>query len=69
MTGMTAGPDANYVSPGDDRIVAATTIVGGGEAASVSSWLSALAAGTDFVYICAFPGRWSVIKGTFTVEG
>ena len=39
--GMSAGPGANYL-PDDDRIVAATKIVGGGESASVTFSLSNL---------------------------
>ncbi|MEM1174199.1 MAG: azurin [Pseudomonadota bacterium] len=65
--GMGAGAAANYV-PEDDRIVAATNIIGGGESTSVTFSLSDLEAGTDYAYVCTFPGHWSVMRGTFTIE-
>lgn len=65
--GMNAGLDANYLPAGDDRIVAATRIVGGGESDSVTFSLGALEAGIEYVYVCTFPGHWSVMRGAFTV--
>lgn len=67
--GINAGLEGNYLPAGDDRIVAATKIIGGGQSDSTSFSLSDLADGTDYVYICTFPGHWSVMKGTFTVGG
>ncbi|MEM6513073.1 MAG: azurin [Pseudomonadota bacterium] len=64
--GMGAGAANNYL-PDDDRIVAATTIIGGGESASVTFSLSDLEAGTEYAYVCTFPGHWSVMRGTFTI--
>lgn len=69
MAGMNAGLEGNYLPAGDDRIVAATNIIGGGESDSVTFSLADLADGTDYVYVCTFPGHWSVMKGTFTVSG
>ena len=69
MAGMSAGLDGNYLPAGDDRIVAATKIIGGGESDSVTFALSDLADGTEYVYVCTFPGHWSLMKGTFTVTG
>ena len=67
MAGMNAGADANYVPGDDDRIIAATDVVGGGESDTVTFSLSDLAEGTDYVYICTFPGHWSIMQGTFAV--
>lgn len=66
--GISAGVDGNYL-PSDDRIIAATSLVGGGESASVSFDASKLKAGTDYVYVCTFPGHWTVMKGTFAITG
>lgn len=66
--GMSAGVEGNYV-PADDRVVAATDLVGGGESASVSFDASKLEAGTDYVYVCTFPGHWTIMKGTFSITG
>lgn len=68
QAGVSAGADADYV-PDDDRVVAATGIVGGGESDSVSFSLDALQDGVTYRYVCTFPGHWMVMQGTFTVSG
>ena len=68
MAGMGAGPEADYL-PDDERIVAATKIIGGGESASVTFSLDALDPDTGYSYVCTFPGHWSVMKGSFTITG
>jgi len=64
---MSAGADNGYV-PDDDRIVAATGIVGGGESDSVSFTLDRLEDGTDYLFVCTFPGHSYVMRGSFTVS-
>lgn len=66
--GMSAGPEANYV-PDDDRIVAATGVVGGGESDSVTFALADLADGVSYRYVCTFPGHSAVMRGSFNVSG
>ena len=66
--GMSVGLDADYL-PDDDRIVAATGIIGGGESDDVAFELDDLTPGTNYVYVCTFPGHWSIMKGTFSVDG
>lgn len=68
QAGQNAGADANYV-PDDDRIIAATSVVGGGESASVTFSLDALQDGVAYRYVCTFPGHWAVMQGTFSVSG
>ncbi len=68
QAGMTAGADAGYV-PDDDRIVAATSVVGGGESDSVTFSLSALQDGVSYRFVCTFPGHSTVMQGSFTVSG
>ncbi|MEO0972375.1 MAG: azurin, partial [Pseudomonadota bacterium] len=63
---MAAGLDANYV-PDDERVIAATKIVGGGEQDTVTFPLKGLEAG-EYAFFCTFPGHWSVMKGTFKVS-
>jgi azurin len=67
QAGMSAGPENDYV-PDDDRIVAATDVIGGGESTSVTFSLDELEDGVDYAYVCTFPGHWSVMRGPFTVE-
>lgn len=61
-----AGLDANYV-PDDERVLASSKIVGGGESDTVDVPVSTLGAG-EYVFFCTFPGHWTVMKGTFTVS-
>lgn len=64
--GMAAGVDGDYVPAGDDRIIAHTSLVGGGETDTVEFSLEALDPG-EYTFYCSFPGHWSVMKGTFRV--
>ena len=66
--GVGVGVEGDYL-PDDDRIVAATAMVGGGETASTSFELAALEGGTSYTYLCTFPGHWTVMQGSFTVTG
>ncbi len=68
QAGMAAGADAGYV-PDDDRIVAATAVVGGGESDSVTFSLDALQDGVTYRFVCTFPGHSAVMQGSFTVSG
>ena len=62
-----AGLENEYL-PDDERIVAATDLVGGGESTSLTFSLADLDASTTYEYICTFPGHWSVMRGTFSIE-
>lgn len=66
--GMSAGIDNDYVKPGDDRVIAHTTVIGGGESTSVTFPVSALSAGEAYTYYCSFPGHWAIMKGTLAVK-
>ena len=67
--GMNAGLEGNYLPPGDERVIAATKILGGGQSDTVTFSLDALETGRSYTYVCTFPGHWTVMKGTFTVTG
>lgn len=62
--GIGAGPDAAYVKAGDERVIAHTGLIGGGESTSVTFDVSKLAAGEDYSFFCSFPGHYSLMKGT-----
>lgn len=57
--------DNEYIPEGTDKVIAKTKIIGGGE--SVTIEFKAPAPGT-YTFICSFPGHFSMMKGTFTVE-
>ena len=62
--GIPAGPEASYVKAGDERVIAYTDLIGGGESTSVTFDVSKLAAGEDYSFFCSFPGHYSMMKGS-----
>ena len=67
--GMKAGADNGYEKPGDERIIAATRLLGGGESDTVKIDVSKLAAGEEYAYFCTFPGHSALMKGTLSIGG
>ena len=65
--GANAGIGAGYLAPGDDRVIAATKLLGGGQSDTVTFALGALEDGKEYIYVCTFPGHWALMIGTFTV--
>ncbi len=57
-----------YLPEGDPRVIAATEMIGGGQASSVTFDVSALTAGGDYMFFCSFPGHYALMKGQFIVE-
>lgn len=66
--GMKAGPAASYVQPNDARVIAHTSVVGGGASTTATFPGSALKAGGDYAFFCTFPGHWAIMKGKLIVE-
>ncbi|PJX26183.1 azurin [Advenella sp. S44] len=60
--GIAAGADSDYVKEGDERVIAHTKLVGGGESDSVKVPVDKLTG--DDVFFCSFPGHSSMMKGT-----
>lgn len=67
QAGQAAGPP-DYVPAGDERVIAMTEVIGGGEEVSVTFDLSRLEAGGDYTYFCSFPGHFVLMNGKFIVE-
>ena len=65
--GQAAGPP-NYVPAGDARVLASTTVIGGGQETSVKFDISKLTAGGDYTYFCSFPGHFVLMNGKLIVE-
>jgi azurin len=63
--GMGAGLAKNYVPDGDQRVIAHTKIIGGGESDSVTFSTAQLKKGGDYSYECTFPGHNALMHGTF----
>ena len=68
QVGQTSGMDNNYVPPGDDRVLAATKIIGGGEETSVTFDPSILTPGGDYTFFCSFPAHYVLMNGKLIVE-
>ena len=66
--GMGAGIDNDYVKPGDDRVIAHTKMIGGGETTSVSFDVSKIKGDGPYEFFCSFPGHSAIMKGTIAVE-
>src|SRR5690606_13106905 len=65
--GMTAGVDNQYLKPGDERVIAFTNLIGGGESTSVTFPVSKLTAGENYSFFCSFPGHYAIMQGTLTL--
>jgi azurin len=63
--GLAAGPGSDYIKSGDDRVIAHTKIIGGGESTSIKFSTSGLTKGGDYSFFCPFPGHHAVMKGKF----
>lgn len=65
--GIKAGAANNYITKGDTRVIAATTLVGGGQKTKVTFPGKKLTAGGDYTFFCSFPGHSTLMKGKLTV--
>jgi azurin len=67
QAGQSAGPP-EYLPANDERVIAATAVIGGGEEVSVTFDMSGLEAGGDYTYFCSFPGHFVLMNGKFILE-
>lgn len=66
--GMSAGAAANYVPADDKRVIAHTSLVGGGASTSATFAGSLLKAGGNYEFFCSFPGHYALMKGKLIVK-
>lgn len=66
--GIAAGMDDDYVKPDDERVLAATEIIGGGESTTITFGLDDLDPAGDYQFVCTFPGHYTLMKGEFRIE-
>lgn len=62
--GAAATASNNFVKEGDERVLAFTKIIGGGEEASLTLDVSKLSADGAYEFFCTFPGHYGLMKGT-----
>ena len=65
--GIASGAAGSYLKAGDARVLASTSLIGGGESTSVTFSVADIAAG-EYTFFCSFPGHWGVMKGTFKLS-
>jgi azurin len=65
QAGLGAGLANNYLAPGDQRVLAHTKVIGGGETTSVTFSAAILRKGGDYSYLCTFPGHSALMHGKF----
>lgn len=66
--GLAAGADNHYIKAGDERVIAFTHLIGGGETVSVTFPVSKLTAGETYTYFCSFPGHIALMQGSLTLQ-
>lgn len=66
--GMSAGLANHYLKANDERVIASTDIIGGGEKTSVSFPVNKLNADTVYTFFCSFPGHWTLMRGTLALK-
>ena len=66
--GMSAGLAAEYVPKGDERVIAFSEVIGGGESTSVSFSTEGLISGGGYTFFCSFPGHSYSMRGSFIVK-
>jgi len=65
--GISAGLEQDYLPADDERILAATEVIGGGESTSISFSIDGLDPQGSYSYFCSFPGHWAAMNGTFRI--
>lgn len=65
--GATAGIGSDYVKAGDERVVAFTKLIGGGEEASVTFDTAKLAKDGAYEFFCSFPGHYAMMNGKIKI--
>jgi azurin len=65
--GMSAGLASEYVPQGDERVIAFSEVIGGGETTSVSFSSERLVVGRGYTFFCSFPGHSYSMRGTLKV--
>jgi len=61
--GLTAGLASGFVPPNDQRVIAATHLVGGGESTTIQFSTAALVPGERYSFFCTSPGHSAVMRG------
>ncbi|WP_249976507.1 azurin [Vreelandella olivaria] len=64
---ITAGADQGYLPPDDERVIAHTDMIGGGESTSVTFDVAKLQEDEEYLFFCSFPGHSMMMRGSVTL--
>lgn len=65
--GQNAGPP-DYLPADDERVIATTDVIGGGEETTITFDISGLDPNGSYMFFCSFPGHFSLMNGEFIIE-
>ena len=65
--GASAGAANDYLKDGDERVIAHSDMVGGGQTTSVTFPVSAIQGDGPYEFFCSFPGHWALMRGSIQV--
>jgi azurin len=65
--GMKTGAAGAYVQASDARVIAHTSLIGGGQKTKITFPGKKLTAGGDYSFFCTFPGHSTLMKGKLVV--
>lgn len=65
--GMQAGLENEYVKPDDERVIAHSPVIGGGEETTINFSIEGLDPGGDYKFFCSFPGHFVIMQGEFRI--
>lgn len=68
QAGQGAGAETDYLPKDDQRIIASTGMVGGGESNTTSLDLERLEQGGEYTFFCSFPGHYQLMNGKLLVK-
>ena len=66
--GAAATAAKGYLKEGDERVIAATKLIGGGEEDSITFDTSKLTTDGSYEFYCTFPGHYGMMKGVVKVS-
>ena len=67
QSGIAAGIENGYLVPGDERVLAASDLIGGGEETTLEIDLSDWDRSEDYTFFCSFPGHSAIMNGKFVL--
>lgn len=68
LAGMRMTLADNYLPKKDPRVLAHTSVIGGGQSTSVTFSTAVLRKGGDYTFFCSFPGHFAMMKGKLVFD-